>query len=200
MLQKESALDTMREPSNLIIAIEEASFQGMITLRAYDLCSELLAETLRDIIKCEIPEVCKVCFGDETAILWMSPDELMIYVPYDDVDVIIKEIETRLVSYGHFFCVNVSDARAILRLSGEHVREVIAKGCPVDLKRNSFVAGDMRRTRIASVAVGLYRKSQKPEVFEVFCYRSYVKYLWDWLCASSKSCTVPMVFGSTADE
>ncbi len=84
----------------------------------------------------------------------------------------------------HHMAVNVSDARAVITLAGAGVAEVLAKGAPVDLSEAAFPAGTARRTHIAGVAVGFWRKEDHE--WEIVCFRSFARYLFDWLVESSK--------------
>ncbi len=52
---------------------------------------------------------------------------------------------------------NQSDARAALRLSGPHVRDMLAKGCMIDLHPSVFPPGAAAMTSIAHIGVHLWR-------------------------------------------
>jgi len=75
--------------------------------------------------------------------------------------------------------VDVSDARVIYRVSGEKASRVLAKGAPVDFDK--FNVGEVRRTRMGLFAAAFLKISQEPESYEVFCSRSYARYVSDWL-------------------
>ena len=79
----------------------------------------------------------------------------------------------------HALAVDVSDARACLRISGPSAREVMAKLTPVDLSPDAFKPGMIRRTRMAQVAAAFWVVDR--ETFQVVCFRSNAKYVFDLL-------------------
>ena len=79
----------------------------------------------------------------------------------------------------HHLAVDVSDARAVFRIAGPQVREVLAKLCPVDLSPAVFQPGDLRRTRAAQVAAALWISG--PDEFTLVSFRSVAGYVFDLL-------------------
>jgi len=134
----------------------------------------------------DIPDIRK---ATETA-LWMSPDELLLLTPYGEAEAAVATLTEKL-SGEHHLAVDVSDARTMFKLEGEAAREVLAKGAPVDLARDKFGVGDLRRTRISHIAAAFWQSSAEPDVFEIICFRSYASYLWEWLEESSREGSMP---------
>lgn len=77
-----------------------------------------------------------------------------------------------------------SAARAILRLAGPCVREVLAKGCMIDLHPSAFRTGDTALTQIAHIGVQIWQTGEEP-VYEIAVSRSYAGSFWSWLSASA---------------
>lgn len=79
-----------------------------------------------------------------------------------------------------------SSGRAALRLSGERVRDALAKGCMLDLHPVAFPVGMAALTSIAHIGVHLWRAEDGPEgaVFEIMVARSFAGSFWSWLSAS----------------
>lgn len=80
-----------------------------------------------------------------------------------------------------------SDARAAIRLSGSHVRDVLAKGVMLDLHPAAFAVGDTALTSVAYIGVHLWRLADGPDgsVFEIMVARSMVGSFWSWFAASA---------------
>jgi len=114
----------------------------------------------------------------------MSPDEVLVMVPYETVDVGLAKIETALKGQ-HFLAENVSDARAVLFVEGLFAREVMAKLAPVDLHPDAFPVGRFRRTRLGQVAAAFWLSDE--QTFEVICFRSVAEYTFNLLAASAKA-------------
>ena len=88
----------------------------------------------------------------------MSPDELLVLVPYEDADKTVA-ILTKSFGKAHFLAENVSDARAVFQIKGPNAAEVLAKVCPVDLSPAAFKPGMIRRSRLAQIAASLDNRS-----------------------------------------
>ncbi|MDZ4137112.1 MAG: sarcosine oxidase subunit gamma family protein [Paracoccaceae bacterium] len=84
---------------------------------------------------------------------WMSPDELLLILPYAAVAQTLDALCNALKGK-HFLAVDVSDARAVFRVEGARSAQVLAKLCPVDLPR--LEKDELRRTRAAQVAVAFW--------------------------------------------
>lgn len=159
--------------------------RDMVTLRA-DLSDAAVASAVKAAVGSEMPDVRK---ATETA-LWMSPDELLLLTPYGEAGATVSKL-TDALSGVHHLAVDVSDARTMFKLEGDAAREVLAKGAPVDLARDKFAKGDLRRTRISHIAAAFWQSGDNPDVFEIICFRSYATYLWEWLEESSREGTMP---------
>ena len=73
--------------------------------------------------------------------------------------------------------VDLSDGLVALAVSGPAAREVLSKGCGLDLHR--FAAGKCTRTRFAQIPVVLECLDETR--FELHVARSYLHYLRAWL-------------------
>uniref|UniRef100_A0A9E7ZHV3 Sarcosine oxidase subunit gamma n=1 Tax=Bosea sp. NBC_00436 TaxID=2969620 RepID=A0A9E7ZHV3_9HYPH len=80
-----------------------------------------------------------------------------------------------------------SNGRAVLSLSGPHVRDLLAKGVMLDLHPAAFLVGTAASTSIAYLGVTLWRSIDGPEgpVFEIMAARSMAGSFWSWLSASA---------------
>ncbi len=80
-----------------------------------------------------------------------------------------------------------SDSRAVLSLSGPRVRDLLAKGCMIDLHPAAFPAGAAALTSIAHMPVALWRSADGADgpVFEIMAPRSMAGSFWSWLSASA---------------
>jgi methylglutamate dehydrogenase subunit D len=79
---------------------------------------------------------------------------------------------------------NQSDSRVVLRLHGDRVRDVLAKGVPVDLHPRSFKTGDIASTVIAYIGVQIEQLDDQP-TFQLTAFRGLAGSLWSWLTKSA---------------
>ncbi len=159
------------------VKVEELGLRGMITLRG-DLNSAKMKKAVQDVTGAKLPNQREITHEGDKAVAWMSPDELLVMVPYTDVHETLAALEKALKGQ-HFLAANVSDARAIFGLSGPAAREVIAKLCPVDMASGAFAPGQIRRTRMAQIAAAFWMTSDTR--IEVVCFRSVAQYAFDLL-------------------
>ena len=151
--------------------VTRAEPRGMISLRG-DLASETFEKTMKSVTGLAIPKAGTIAGDGVCRVLWMSPDELLVLLPYDGVAQALNRISEDL-SKEHHLAVDVSDARAVFQIAGDNAHEVLAKVCPVDLHRDSFAVGDMRRSRLAQVAAAFWRHETG---FDLVCFRSVSDY------------------------
>jgi sarcosine oxidase subunit gamma len=116
--------------------------------------------------------------------LWLSPDEWMLTCAGGSEANVSNALSSALTSQ-HAAVVDVTDSRTVLRLSGLRARDVLAKGCALDLHRRSFALGDVAQTMLAKAAVILHQSADDGEesgpVFDIYVPRSFADYLWSWL-------------------
>jgi len=160
------------------VRVAEWGLTGMITLRG-DLGAAKLQKAVKALCGVEPPARGHVAMAGDTAVAWMSPDELLLMVPYAQADDLCANLDQALAGE-HALAVNVSDARAVFRLSGgDAVREVIAKLCPVDMTASAFGPGQFRRTRLAQIPAAIWMPEEG--VMQVVCFRSVAQYAFDLL-------------------
>jgi sarcosine oxidase subunit gamma len=165
------------------VTVREAGLRGMIILRG-DLSDKKLRRVCTALTGAKVPQQGQANSEGDKGLCWMSPDELLVLVPYAEATQAVTTIEAAL-SGTHFLAENVSDARAVIFVEGGFCREVIAKLAPVDLHPESFKPGDFRRTRLGQVAAAFWMLDE--DTFEVICFRSVAAYTFDLLAASAKA-------------
>lgn len=151
--------------------------RGMITLRG-DLGDETLCRVVAEVTGIELPEQRRIVFNEDFALAWMSPDELLILLPFEQAADTATLLMGRLEGV-HHLAADVSDARSLFRIEGPHAREVLAKGAPVDLAPGKFGPGQFRRTRLGQLAAAFWMPSEN--AFELVCYRSVDGFVAKWL-------------------
>lgn len=165
-----------------IVEITEDAPQGMISLRG-DMAAKPFVKAAVAAAGVNLPEPRKITLEGARGMAWMSPDELLILCPYDEVPARLADLQDKLRGH-HALAVNVSDARAVFTLRGGPLRDVLAKLAPVDLRDAAFGAGDFRRTRFAQVPAAFWMPEQ--DVARVVCFRSVARYMFDLLSVAAQ--------------
>jgi len=165
-----------------IAEVTEMGLRGMVTLRG-DFADKKLVKALKEICG-PLPDVRAITTKGELSAAWMSPDELLLMVPYDQAAALVENLNTALDGF-HALAVNVSDARAVFEVSGGHAREVIAKLAPVDFAETAFEPGMFRRSRFAQVPAAFWMTDE--DTFSIVCFRSVAQYMFDLLCVAAQA-------------
>ncbi|MBY6114841.1 sarcosine oxidase subunit gamma [Mameliella alba] len=164
-----------------LVDVRETGPQGMITLRG-DLADGDVQAAVTDLTGVAMPDLRGANTEGDTGLLWMSPDELLVLVPYRQAAQAVTRLSKGLEGH-HVLVVNVSDARALFQLRGTQVRDVLAKLAPVDFAPEAFAAGELRRTRLAQAAAGIWMSDDTTA--HVFCFRSMATYMYGLLCTAA---------------
>ncbi|MGR3703526.1 MAG: sarcosine oxidase subunit gamma [Paracoccaceae bacterium] len=193
----------MSEPFS---ALNGASFQGLVTLRDCgptgmitlrgDLAAPAMAQALDKAMGLSMPTPRRIVATADgiRQVAWMSPDELLLILPYGQVSDALAALNTALAGT-HHLAENVSDARALIAVTGPDaaVREVLAKLAPVDLHPDHFPQGEIRRTRLAQVAAAFWITEAGQA--HVICFRSVAHYVFDLLSAAADPAAAVEYFG-----
>lgn len=159
------------------VKVEEMGLRGMITVRG-NLKSAKLKKAVKAASGAAVPGTRAASVTGEMGVAWMSPDELLVMVPYVEVDAKLAAMHKALDGE-HALAVNVSDARAVFQISGRNVRDVMAKLSPVDMAPGAFEPGMFRRTRMAQVAAAFWMVDA--ETIQIVCFRSVALYVFNLL-------------------
>lgn len=193
----------MSEP---VSALNGSSFQGLVTLRDSgpvgmitlrgDLAAAPVVQALDKAMGLSLPQQRRITANADgtRSVAWMSPDELLLILPYVQVQNALAAIEAALAGV-HHLAEDVSDARALITVTGPdaRVREVLAKLAPVDLHPDQFQPGDIRRTRLAQVA-GAFWMAEAGQA-HVICFRSVAQYVFDLLRSAADPAAAVEYFG-----
>ena len=151
---------------------------GMISLRAKpDVVG--LADAIKAATGTTVPAQRQIVVNGANAAGWMSPDEYLLILPYEDVSATLALIDKALTGQ-HYLAVAVSDARAVFRIEGAKAEQVLAKLSPVDF--TTLAPGELRRTRTAQVAAAFWRDEAG---FTLVCFRSVAGYVMGLLSHSA---------------
>ncbi|OYX23816.1 MAG: sarcosine oxidase subunit gamma [Rhodobacterales bacterium 32-66-7] len=162
-----------------IATVREIGPLGMITLRAQGLTG--LDAAIRPAVGTDVPAQRRIEGAGDRACGWMSPDEYLLILPYDQVAARLAGLATALAGQ-HHLAVDVSDARTVFRITGAGADDAIRKLCPIDIDR--LPVGELRRTRAAQVPCALWREGGG---ITLVAFRSVGRYVFDILANAARS-------------
>jgi sarcosine oxidase, subunit gamma len=178
-----SALAHRSEPNDLAISMREIAGRGMIDVRGLATDKKFM-KAVKDVLGFDLPKAPRTAtvWGDMKA-LWLSVDQWLILCPGDKAQKILAELNTSLKGI-HSLAVDVSDMRAIIRLEGEHARTTVMKGTSIDLTHGDYPPGTVRRMKFAEVGALLH--IIEDDVIEIYVFRSYADYAWEFLLKAAR--------------
>jgi sarcosine oxidase, subunit gamma len=115
----------------------------------------------------------------ELQLVWLGPDEWLIIGPDGTASLTAQLLRTALGDeLGSI--VDVSANRTTLELSGPVARQVLQKGCTLDLHPRAFTSGSCAQTLVSKVNVLLVQAGRSP-AYRLLVRGSFAQYLADWM-------------------
>jgi sarcosine oxidase, subunit gamma len=158
--------------------VREIGPLGMISLRAKPDVKGL-AKAVKAAVGTKLPATRRIEVAGDKAAGWMSPDEYLLVVPYAEVAATLAGLAKALAGE-HHLAVDVSDARAVFRITGDKADQVLRKLSPVDFDR--LEQGELRRSRSAQVPAAFWKDG---DGFTLVCFRSVAGYVMGLLSHSA---------------
>lgn len=192
-LHVESPLGHVSPPQGLAVSLREIAGRGMIDLRGLTSDAAFMSAA-HDALGFALPTEPRssASWGD-VRVLWLSVDQWLILSTRSKAHEILATLRGTLQGI-HSLAVDVSDMRAVIRLEGEGCREVLMKGTSLDLLAAEVKPGFCRRMRYAEIAALLH--VVEDNVFDIYVFRSYAHYTWQFLCTTAKQAAKVKLFGA----
>ena len=161
------------------VAIVEEPFATMVDLRVNPSGSGPAAAA--ELLGVELPTAASTYAKNaDTTVIWLGPDEWLI----TSTAVAGPELEARLreaVAPHGGVAVDVSGQRTTLRLRGSASREVLGKGCALDLHPRTFGEGAAAQTILGQAGVILLAVDGSGADYRIVVRSSFARYVADWL-------------------
>ncbi|MCX2730217.1 sarcosine oxidase subunit gamma [Saccharopolyspora sp. NFXS83] len=120
----------------------------------------------------------------ELLALWLGPDEWLLVGGEGAAESVQDTLATALAE-DHGSVVDLSANRTILEVSGPKAREVLNKGCALDLHPRVFGADRCAQTLLARAGVILVCRDAEQPSFWLLVRSSFARYVADWLIDAS---------------
>ena len=111
--------------------------------------------------------------------LWLGPDEWLVTSPEGMAPELLARL-TRALAGRHATVVDLSASRAVIEVTGRRARDLLAKGCGLDLHPRAFGPGCCAQTLFAKLPVIIDQLSAAP-AYRLFVGRSAARWLTEWL-------------------
>ena len=166
-------------PDGAGVVISERPFLGHVNLRG-DPGDGGFTSAASHVLGFRLPTEPNTTAGEGGLLaLWLGPDEWLVVTPPDAQAALAQSLETALDGI-HAAVTDVTGGQTVITLAGPSAREVLAKGCPLDLHPSVFRPGDCAQTLLAKANVTLHCVDDTPS-YELIVRRSFADYAALWL-------------------
>jgi sarcosine oxidase subunit gamma len=175
------------------VRLVELPFLSMVNLRVAP--ASAAAGRVERALGLALPESGQVSSvaGQGRSVLWLGPDEWLVVGPDGDTAGLV-EVLVAAVGNGPGSVVDVSANRDTLVISGPRARDLLEKGCTLDLHPRAFRAGHCAQTTFARGHVLIWQTADEASsttqsgqptssgpVYWLLFRGSFANYFADWL-------------------
>lgn len=166
---------------NVGLQISVAPARAVVRLKAWRTDAASPGRSL-EINARTLPITVGIATGGDPRLLCLGPGDWLALSDAVGGSMLSKHLEQGAQSHG-IATVDVSHGLAGLRLEGPRSREVLSKGCGLDLHPRAFPVNHCARTRLAMLGVTL--DHLREGAIDVYLERSYLVFLQNWLVDAS---------------
>jgi sarcosine oxidase subunit gamma len=170
------------------IAIVEEPFVTMVDLRVDPAGPG--AQAVAQLLGVEVPTTASTCAKNaDTTVIWLGPDEWLVTGGAWTGPELEARLREAVAAHGGA-AVDVSGQRTTLRLSGSHSRDVLAKGCALDLHPRALGEGAAAETLLGQAGIILLAVNGSGDDYRILVRSSFARYLADWLLDAAEEYTL----------
>ncbi|MFE6685184.1 sarcosine oxidase subunit gamma [Streptomyces sp. NPDC057743] len=173
------------------VTLTERPFTTMVNLRV-DPGSDA-ADRIEKTLGTPLPRRCgdtASAQGGHHTVAWLGPDEWLVLSQAEE-HAVTAELRAALGT-DPGSVVNVSANRTTVELRGPAARQVLEKGCPLDLHPRAFGPGQAVSTTVGPVPVLLWQLDAEP-TYRLLPRSSFADYLARWLIDAMQEYRGPQV-------
>ena len=159
-------VDHQGKNENELISVSEVKHLQIIQIVHYKKSTLQIVSLNLDNLK--FPEVAmQVNSNKDTRILWSGPSNWLLISTKKDI---LSSIQ-KICDDKNFAVTDLSHSRAIIELKGSNSKEVLKKGCPINL--NEFKVNNCANSIVHGITITIDMISNDPETFRIFALRSF---------------------------
>ena len=163
--------DHQEKNENELISVSEVKHLQIIQIVHYKKSTLQIASLNLENLK--FPEAAmQVNSNKDTRILWSGPSNWLLISTKKDI---ISSIQ-KICDDKNFAVTDLSHSRAIIELKGNHSKEVLKKGCPINL--NEFKINNCANSIFHGITITIDMINENPETFRIFALRSFGESLY----------------------
>lgn len=168
------ACHSLADASTAGLSLAERPFLAMVNLRVDAAGAQRVGAALGFPLPVAPNTVTE---GGPRSALWLGPTEWLVVGPGGDAPELVALLNNALGDEPGSV-VDVSANRTTIEVGGPHARELLEKGCALDLHPRAFNSGRCAQTILARAQVVLW---QTTDGYRLLVRGSFAGYLADWL-------------------
>ena len=163
--------DHQEKNENELISVSEEKHLQIIQIVHYKKSTLQIASLNLENLK--FPETAmQVNSNKDTRILWSGPSNWLLISTKKDI---LSSIQ-KICDDKNFAVTDLSHSRAIIELKGSNSKEVLKKGCPINL--NEFNINNCANSVFHGITITIDMINENPETFRIFALRSFGESLY----------------------
>ena len=163
--------DHQGKDKNELTNISEVKHLQIIQIVQYKKSTIQIASLNLDNL--QFPEVpMQVHSNKETRILWSGPSNWLLVSTKKDI---LNSVQ-KICDDKNFAVTDLSHSRAIIELKGSNSKEVLKKGCPINI--NEFKVNNCANSVFHGITITIDMINENPETFRIFALRSFGESLY----------------------
>ena len=175
----ETKLISNKGPADAEITLKENKHIGKMILRG-SLSEKKFITSTKNHLSQQFPPSPNSFYDDtKVRVIWLGPDEWLILSDAAELDS-LKDNLTRALIKSHSALVDVSDNSTIIEIKGRYSREILMKGCSLDIHPSVFQTGCSAQIDLGLANIILLKTADEP-IYQIIVRASFASYLWDWL-------------------
>ncbi|EJL30857.1 sarcosine oxidase gamma subunit [Novosphingobium sp. AP12] len=162
--------------SDHAVSITTLQRRPLAVLRLHKPAAEMIA-AVSTLLNLPLPDTSQVAERGESRVFRVAPGEWMLVgVAATNVERQLAEADADL---GLWHCAEMTDAYTVLTLTGQDARDLLAKGCSLDMHPRALAAGHCAGTLLAQIDLLVHKVTE--DRYELYCDRSWAGHVVAWL-------------------
>jgi sarcosine oxidase subunit gamma len=180
LVERMTAERKAASPAEAGATLREHAFLGYVNLRGRP-DDEAFLEAAGGVIGGSLPlKPNTVVEGSRARVLWLAPNEWLLVTASGDELPVIAALDEALAGRSFAAC-DVTGYYTAMELSGGHARDVLEKGCTLDLHPRAFAPGQCAQTLLSHAGIVLRPLADDGSAWELIVRRSFADYVFVWI-------------------
>ncbi|MGF1610665.1 MAG: sarcosine oxidase subunit gamma [Kiloniellales bacterium] len=170
-----------RSGDEAAVRVSEVAGLGRVWLAPFRGRGEIVGSILWSRLGCALPPPLRFAEGEGLRLLWADAEGWYAEAAQERPGELLRTLRDTLGDAAAL--VDKSAMHALLRLSGPRVRDLLAKGCQLDLHPEAFPIGSCAPTAIEHCHIHI--RAEAPDSFALLVPASVARSFWHWLEVSA---------------